>query len=578
MTIHKTRQTNPVGMALIWNYVDRIGSEETTSKPNDVEARVIINSASLKSISTNKSKSAPAGSFEMRLAPTFNWVTRITVGSWCVLLMSPEQDIPATTNDAPGSVDPKTFKMLGRIDSVRVVVNVDQITGARTTEYIVQGQDWGSVFNTTLYIDPIARNNNLESNSAVGHASRLLFDNMQTDWIKDGQTMPTSDDVVKAIVQLWGDPLASVEDGLNASSPELLLSSQSQFKLPSPVALYMGLTSEGGTPINNMASVIRLVTGKLEGQDKYSGDVREAFGYPNPNTFYGMHSFWQILMDNCNPTLNELIADVRFDNSSASLALYKRIKPFVSKTNFDDTGINGIVSRFSDIKKISIPVEEVLSINAGTNWRDKINFVEVLPQPNLNQTNFESAVKLDSQSKDLGAFERDGFKPLIEKVAYMPYNDRKPAPLEATKWKRVLREWYFNTHNMLNGAVTFIGQRQYIQVGDNIEIDSGVFGAAPFNKEQKTLTDNQEDSFLLAHVESVSHQFNVDENGTRSFFTTVQFSRGIIADSDGKTIEQSGAAIDNDAEILINDAEKNTHNTFGTSIESDPDTQKLKGT
>ena len=578
---HKTKQTNPVGMVLVWNYVDRIGSEETTSDPHKVESNVIINSVSLKSMSTNKSKSAPAGTFELRLAPTFNWVTRITVGSWCVLMMSPEQDIPATTNKAPGFVDPKTFKMLGRIDSVRVVVNVDQITGARQTEYVIQGQDWGSVFDTTLYLDTIARNNNLEANSAVGHAARLLFDKVLTDWVRGGGLgLPTSDDVIKSIIQLWGDPLAAIEGRLSEVAPEILISSQSQFKLPLPVALFMKLTSEKGTPSVNFAPLINVVTGRLEKYDTYAGDAKEAFGFPDPRSLYGMHSFWQVLMDNSNAALNEMIADVRFDGNIPKLTLYKRIKPFVSKTKLDSNldELTNVISRFSNIRKINIPIEEVLSINAGTNWRDKINFVEVLPQPNLNQTNFSNAVKSKSQTKDLGAFERDGFKPLIEKIAYMPYKGSSPAPLEATKWKEIIREWYFNTHNMLNGAVTFVGQRQYIQVGDNIEIDSDVFGAAPFNREQKTLVDKKEDSFLLAHVESVSHKFTVDENGARSFFTTVQFSRGIIADPSGKTLEKEGSAIDKSATILNNAAEKNIHDTFGRSDGGDPDIQKLKGT
>ena len=577
---HKTKQTNPVGMVLTWNYVDRMGSEETTANPNKVEKNVIINSVSLKSMSTNKGKSAPAGTFEFRLAPTFNWVTRITVGSWCVLLMSPEQDISATTNVAPGFVDPKTFKMLGRIDSVRVVVSVDQTSGARTPEYVVQGQDWGSVFDTTLYLDTIARNNNLEANSAVGHAARLLFDQVITDWVRsNGLGMPTCDDVVKSIIQLWGDPLAAIEDRLSEVAPDLLISSQSQFQLPLPVALFMRLTSKKGVPSVKFAPLINVVSGRLTKYDTYSGDTKEAFGFPDPRSLYGMHSFWQVLMDNSNAALNEMIADVRFEGSNPKLTLYKRIKPFVSKTSFKDDDLTNVISRFSDVRKINIPIEEVLNINAGTNWRDKINFVEVLPQPNLNQTNYSNAVKLNAQTKDLGAFERDGFKPLIEKIAYMPYKDNKsPAPLEATKWKTIIREWYFNTHNMLNGAVTFVGQQQYIQVGDNIEIDSAVFGAAPFNKAHKTFTDSNQDSFLLAHVENVSHQFTVGDDGARSFFTTVQFSRGIIADANGKTIDNAGSAVDKSATILNDAEEKNIHDSFGWSGESDPDTQKLKGT
>ena len=580
---HKTRITNPVAMALIWNYIDRIDADGGVDA-NGVESRVIINTASLKSISTSKSKSSPAGTFEVRLAPTFNWVTRITVGSWIVLLMSPEQDIPQTTNVFPGFADEKTFKMLGRINSVRLVTTVNQETGARQTEYIVEGEDWGSVFNTKLYIDPVARNNNFESGSAVGHAARLLLDNMITDWVQNGDPLPSSSEVVTSLIDLWGDPLSLVSSAFSKLTPSILLTSQSQYKLPVPVALFMGLKAESGIPAINLATAIKpIIDGRLTGNDSYSGDPKEAFGFPDPRSFFGTHTFWQLLVDNCNTTLNELIADIRFENGKPKLALYKRIKPFVTDPGFalTNTNLKNVISEFKYVKKIEVPYEEVLNINAGTNWRDKINFIEILPQPLLNQTNLGNATKQESQAKDLVAFERDGFMPLIEKVNYMPYTGGKPQPLEATKWKDLLRQWYFNTHNLLNGAVTFIGRQEYIQVGDNIKINAKVFGAAPFNEFQSKFDTAGIDSFLLAHIENVSHQFTVDDFGARSFYTTVQFSRGIIADTNGQpvggAIDPTGA-IDNDAEDLINAAEKDIHDTFGTSTESDPDKQKLKGT
>jgi len=573
----KAIQTNPVATALIWNYVDRINIDGATD-PNKVEEKVIINTVSLRSMTTSKSKSSPVGSFELRLAPTFNWITRITVGSWCVLNMSPTQNISAISSDNVDGVDKYTFKMLGRIESVRVSVSVDQNTGARSTEYIVQGEDWGSVFNTKLYIDPIARNNNLEKAPAVGHAARMSLEKMVTSWAQKDQSLPTSQDVLVGLIALWGNPLALVEDSISGQTPDLILSSQAQFKIPKEVAAYMGFEDSNGDLTTNIASVIRLVGGVLKGYDNYGGDPLDAFGFADPNSLYGMHTFWQVLMDNCNSTLNELIAEIRFDSSvSSTLALYRRIKPFITRESFKNEDISHLVSRFSDVKKTTIPVGEVLNINAGTNWRDKINFVEIQSQPNLNLTTFNVAIKTDSQTKDVKAFERDGFKPLIEKVLYTPYKDGLPQPFDATKWKFLLREWYFNTHNMLNGTVTFIGRSEYIAVGDNIEIDSSVFGAAPFNDLQSTHNADNFDTFLLAHVENISHQFTVGDNGERSFFTTVQFSRGIIADFNGYPLDETGSALDGSAETLTGNAEKNTHSTFGWSGESDPDKQKLKG-
>src|SRR5690606_13010844 len=94
------------------------------------------------------------------------------------------------------------------------------------------------------------RNNNLDTNTAVGHAARILFDNMILEW-RDNKNaaLPTSSQVVKALIKLWGQPLADLSaalggagglggDGLNVN---LLISAQSQFKLPTEVAMYMNL-------------------------------------------------------------------------------------------------------------------------------------------------------------------------------------------------------------------------------------------------------------------------------------------------------------------------------------------------
>ena len=68
-------------------YRDRKGSS-SIGVPSDEVDQVIVNTLSLKSINTSKSKASPAGQFEIRLAPTKNWVTAITPGSWLAILMS----------------------------------------------------------------------------------------------------------------------------------------------------------------------------------------------------------------------------------------------------------------------------------------------------------------------------------------------------------------------------------------------------------------------------------------------------------------------------------------------------------
>ena len=116
--------TNPHGAVGIWNYKDRITSAGA-QEPNVIE-QVIISSASLKSISTRKMKNQPAGSFELRLAPTFNWVARITPGSWCVILMSRDKSLVSSSTKSIPPCTRDSVKMFGRIHSVRAAVSVDK--------------------------------------------------------------------------------------------------------------------------------------------------------------------------------------------------------------------------------------------------------------------------------------------------------------------------------------------------------------------------------------------------------------------------------------------------------------------
>lgn len=594
----QSKVVNPQAAAIVWNYEDRINAAGAID-PHKIE-QIIINTGSLISLSTQKSKGNAAGSFEMRLAPTYNWVSRLTPGSWTVMLMSQNKPIDELSTANPGKADPELVKMLGRIDSVRAVVDVDQATGARRTHYIVTGQDWGTVFDTTLYIDPIVRNSILQDGS-IAHAARIIFNNYLLDWTKNNVALPTPTQVIDAIIKVWGAPLSAMDLDAsfsslqsNAANPIVLtslptFSSKSQFQLPKEVVGYFGGFGKqiSITTAVNFADLIKIYSGTLKSYDSYSGDNQEAYGIPDPAKFYGTNSFWQLLVENSNNVINELVTDMRWEGGKCNLALYNRARPFINRNNFGNSTDDQVVlntSYFKNVRKIEIPLEDVISINAGTNWRDKVNFVEIRLGPQLAEENYESQIKLESQTTDRLAYERDGFKPMIPVATYLPYQANQAGVLAAKaamQWKYLLREWHFNTHLMLNGAVSFIGQNKYIQVGDNIMIDMTVLGASSMNTYQV----NAASAYLLAHVESVSHQFTVEPvSGGRSFITTVQFVRGIIADKNGTMIGSNGtfdpnsidAALDRKASSLDPGSEKNT-NVIGSSTTMDPDKQKLKG-
>ena len=151
-------------------------------------------------------------------------------------------------------------------------------------------------------------------------------------------------------------------------------------------------------------------------------------------------------------------------------------------------------------------------------------------------------------------------------------------PDDLQAWCYALREWYFDTHRLLNGTLTMTGTTEYIAVGDNIKFDAGVLNPT-HNMNKKML--KEKESYVLAHVENISHSFQVSQDGARQYQTTIQFVRGVIVNGDNVAV--GDAAIDKFATSTGKDAmtyneTRNTVNTVNTSTELDPDKLKNNGT
>lgn len=574
----------PYAAAIIWNYADRLGTDDLNISQTDEVDQTILSTLSLKSFSTSKTKSKASGTFEMKLAPTKNWITVISPGSWMVLLMS---RTPINRSDLEKTADPNKVKWFGRIDSVRVTTGVDQKTGAMITEYIVTGVDWANIFDTTLYIDPML-SGKLAKDSPIGHASQLIY-HYQTEALKGGNPSTTAN--IRVLLELWGKPGPSVAQEVTRDTGYITKPIVS-FTIPDKVKKYFGFSSTA------LTDIIKIKSGRLEqldAEDEYMDsymDVRESIGIILPNDVIGMHSFWSVMTGQSNQVINELVADLRWDNGKPELALYKRIKPFLHNVESlaqDNQRVgdkqapigNNVLrlgSLYENLRRIRIPLHEVVSFNAGTNWRDKINFIEIQLDRGLDKEIISPQVKLGAQFYDEEAFGREGLRPMIARCGQLPTKEDGAKLNESDTafhlsemfgWKYLLKEWYFNTHRMLNGSMMFIGQDEYIQVGDNVIIDAKIIGPS-YNINEATIK-NRGKSFLTAHVEAVSHTFSVNENGVREWFTTIQFVRGVITDTKGRLFDNSDGMVEQNTTQVGIAQELNNANMVSTSTEVDPD-------
>ena len=164
---------------------------------------------------------------------------------------------------------------------------------------------------------------------------------------------------------------------------------------------------------------------------------------------------------------------------------------------------------------------------------------------------------------------------MITSTTYLPVSIETGVanPVGVSAYKHAMKEWYFNTHKMFNGTLSLIGQDQYIQVGDNIMVNAKIlnknYNLNSSQKKEAGLT------YLLAHVESITNQTVVDNNGSRIFTTSINFVRGIIVDGKKNVIVSNGqvGAVDQDASLVEPSTERNRE-TISTSTAVDPDRQR----
>lgn len=571
---------NPDAAVLLFNYSNRGGSEGLDPSNVDRLDNTYTIQDPILSIETGKEKAHPVGQFQIRLAPTRNWTSFISPGSWLTIHMAPRK---ITQEEILGSSE-ETLKMIGRVDTVRVNVSVDQTTGARQTTYVIAGRDWGQIFESYLYIDPVA---GFGEDQPMGSITRFGFDESILR-LMDGKNAFTTTTLTKFFIELWGK--ASIDNIFEGSPLNVnRYSAKAQFKVPNKLSNL--LSNKGDIETNNLADLVNIVAGTLNGLDKYT-DLDEAVTTIDGHSLIGTNSIWQLISAHSCDVVNELVSELRWDKTvdlqgKPAITLYKRIKPFaitrtndttdpsllligsgiqlIDKTQSDSSGsqllLGGIVgkhtdrvtSSFFDLKKTYIPAEDVIQIDAGTNWRDSINFIELLP--NISWMSVDStagAVAKVQNKNDSSIFDpngsmiaRDGLRPMmLNTTAVPPDDDFAPQPEALQQWLPVLKNWYFDTHKMFNGSIAFMGQPKYIPVGSNIVVDSKLLGATD-------LSTISVDTSLLAHVESVSNSFSYSEDGGRSFTSIVSFVRGIVTD-------QAGSRSIGGIEAIADDAQNNT--------------------
>lgn len=593
----------PHAAVVVYNYKVRGSVVDVTAvQANSVSTIKITNS--IMSIQTAKHKATPSGTFTIVLAPSTNWIAKLTPGSWLSIHMAQRE---ITENDL-NNFNKQTLKMVGRIDSVRVSINVDSQTGTRSSIYTIEGKDWGQVLETNLFVDPMVLDNtddNLGQAVRFGLGVLVAGPDGKSGWVSPNGLMGR-------LLKLWGSSeLASTQGaslGGVVKSPTKVFP-YSTMTLPKPLSQAMNITTSSLSSL--LRSKLSTHSGTLTSYNKLQ-PIAEATGTIDPKLVIGGHPIWGLLNEACNPLLAELITEISFEKSSAFPVLYRRIRPF--RVVFDES--DKWCGSFFNVKRTKIPTSDIVRIETGTNWRDSFNFATVIPDTSLltgddaKQVGLAVARLKNGVKNNDNQISREGLRSLLPSTRFIPLkpgakpedNDvvatnmssavfngqgpsaNAPSASEALKasakntlgktsvfskdqldisglnaWSRIMTYWYFNTHNMLNGSISFMGQENYIAVGDNINIDADVLGDTAYIESQVKDKTTQ----ALMHIESVQHRFLYSPQSGRSFVTDIAFVRGVFTDDQcSDLINPSEFAVEVNNTDITNPLDENFANVY----------------
>lgn len=523
---HYAHITNPDAFLrfFCWEKENTVGLSDLDS----LKVRELVVSKDIISLSTNKPKSG-AGVFEITLGSAIDFKSYISVGSWVFIHIS---DRPLSSKE--DNVSSGGLKMVGVVKSVQ---RSEQVlpSGARAVRYRISGEDFHTIFNSQVYLNPIL------AAGAVGQGGALL-NALAAGGTSQGLKLfvdkASPAEVVKRLIDVViGDAAFVVDKSGNVSSGESI-TSFGRAGLPIAVPREVFKTITGGTKSGTLFSnmIARFIQSDLLGQN---------FVSVNPGNQF---SLWSLIQQYGHLILNECYTElipmkvgnqVRLMPSFVMRAIpfSSKSKPHSSCISFTDAKVTKIAPKTKDgttddkrkkqrddqavnvnstkaktfyVSK-QIFEDEILSMQHGKSDAERFNFFYVIPNllPNGDVGN-QALAQVKYSFNSLGnkaSLQRHGLR-LFSAVS--DYSLLNGSSKESTGTDmlaivpKIVRDLWEKAYLYENGIVTLVGSYTHIPVGTNV-----VFA----------------DRGWMAHVEGVSHTYAVESEGKKEFYTTLTLVR-----------------------------------------------------
>lgn len=500
--------------------------------------------------SINKSKNSSSGGFSFILKrgnsndkgqtisdTQIDYLQVFSPGDWVAVYMKSDGRIDTESSDSDSGL-----KMIGIVDNVRYVEIDDPSQGRPRLEYVITGRDFGKVFESDIYFNPLI--------SATKDFSTTLGAILHEDGIgelKDkGQT---PDEMISSMLKFYlGGGLAKTSN------------TSQQWYVPKQVAALFKTKSPEkkdltGKPEVDLGSVpfYQMLNKDYIGLLNYTPDGT----FVNKSPLLGQiinilapssGSVWEALRGYGNTCLNEFIVDLKKttvkSNKNGKMVynmapcLQFRQIPYSHSTASEPSiagtangnAIRKLVSAeeratFSHLPRHVIQSTDIKQKNIGKSDYERINAVVVTP----GVFNKEPIVEAFRMVINTPSIERYGTKILNVQSSYGAGD--LEFKTHAGKCVSLLCDWFMKAHLLYNGTIVATGTDDFVEVGQNLFIA---------------------DVKQLFHIEGISYIYEIEQNtAATSYNTEFQVSRGV-------------RLIDNTTQFIDSAVKRNNEDNYST--------------
>jgi hypothetical protein len=434
--------------------------------------------------------------------------------------------------------------MIGIVENVRYVEVDDPNRASPRLEYIITGRDFGKIFESSVYFNPI-----MSSDARFQTIFGLIFNKESTEFLQESR-VGTPDQFMKASVNFY---LGKELDELSRAMEQWYV----------PGGLAQALKPGNEKAQKQALSFIDILDQTNIGLHKYDANgvlnskLSPLLGANLLLNLPTSSTIWSVLQYIQNPLLNELFTDLRpvtvggktilrpslihrqipFCNKAGSptstFAAPRQSAKSKSKRSPTTTKVNVVHEKtyITELPRHNIKSSDIRSKNIGKSDFERVNGIAVVPR--LITQDFQFGF---SAAYNVPSLQRYGLRMLQGQNAYvLGQQDRSTAkkdpvtgktdpstsktiafnPLEiCEKSVDLLQDWHFLSHALYNGTLIVDGFDEFIGLGNNVYI---------------------EDVRQLFHIEGYKHTYEISPTtGSINYNTELSVSRGQIFNDNTK--------------------------------------------